>query len=274
MKRVILFLVGLFSTIFSLATVDSLSVSKVVSKADSTFYDNAVASPTVTFEKANGAFVSGQYPMSVALYESILDKGLHSTEVYFNLGNAYFQQNQIGKAVLNYTRASYRSPFDADVAYNLELAKAKSKDKIDVVPQFFLVRWFVSIGGLLNSNWWAVLSLFFLGITALGVASWLVLSDMRWRKVGFYSGLVMLFFTICSLGFSISSSEDEYESDSAVVINVAAPIKSSPSVGGKDIFILHEGAVVKVLQDLDGYSEIELSDGNKGWIASSAIERV
>lgn len=271
--RNIFLAIALLLTISTYAQSDSTALATPSSDVPETV-TTTDSTPEAMFDSANQAFIGGQYPMAVATYEAILNKGVHSPKLYYNLGNAYFQQGQIGKAILNYTRAKNLNPTDDDIAYNLELAKAKTKDKIDAVPQFFLVRWVASISELLNSNWWAVMAIIFFAITACGVVAWLVVNKMALRKLGFFVALLSMIFTVFSIGFSISAASDEYDGNQAVIINTAAPIKSSPSTSGKDLFILHEGTAVRVLQQLDGFSEIELTDGNKGWIATSAIELV
>lgn len=272
MKNIFL-AIALLLTISTYAQQDSTSIATPLSGVTETAATTD-STPEAMFDAANQAFIGGQYPMAVATYEAILNKGVHSAKLYYNLGNAYFQQGQIGKAILNYIRAKNLDPTDDDIDYNLELAKAKTKDKIDAVPQFFLVRWVAATAELLNSNWWAVMAIIFFAITACGVVTWLVVNNMAMRKLGFFVALLSMIFTVFSIGFSISAAADEYDGNQAVIVNTAAPIKSSPSTSGKDLFILHEGTSVRVLQQLDGFSEIELSDGNKGWIATSAIELV
>lgn len=283
MKKLIIVIISLITlSAFAQSGVDSLDQGALLETTTDSIANASIdvanpeigndGSPEAMFEAANQAFIAGQYPLAVARYEAILDKGVHSDKLYYNLGNAYFQQNQIGKAILNYSRAKNLAPFDDDIQYNLDLAKAKTKDKIEVMPQFFLVRWVGTLSGMLTSNVWAWGALAFFVLTALGTVLWLVSQKMGVRKVGFFVALFAMILTVSSIAFSVSASEDEYDSKEAVVINTAAPIKSSPSNGGKDIFILHEGTIVTVEQQLEGYSEISLADGNKGWIQSSAIE--
>lgn len=283
MKKLIIVIISLITlSAFAQSGVDSLDQGALLETTTDSIANASIdvanpeigndGSPEAMFEAANQAFIAGQYPLAVARYEAILDKGVHSDKLYYNLGNAYFQQNQIGKAILNYSRAKNLAPFDDDIQYNLDLAKAKTKDKIEVMPQFFLVRWVGTLSGMLTSNAWAWGALVFFVLTALGTVLWLVSQKMGVRKVGFFVALFAMILTVSSIAFSVSASEDEYDSKEAVVINTAAPIKSSPSNGGKDIFILHEGTIVTVEQQLEGYSEISLADGNKGWIQSSAIE--
>lgn len=234
--------------------------------------DTSLGGNQALWASANKAYIEGQYPQAVLDYEAILSSGEFSSALYFNLGNAYFQQNRLGKALLNYYRARNLDPTDEDILYNLETAQARTKDKIDPIPSFFLVRWIDSLGSLFSSNGWAVLSLSLFLICLVGIFVWLISGSLSLRKLGFFLGFIcgVLFFV--SLAYSYSLGREQLDESGGVVVNSAAPIKSSPSSGGTDLFILNEGTYLEVLQQLEDWSEIRVADGNKGWILSSAIE--
>ncbi|MEG2318855.1 MAG: tetratricopeptide repeat protein [Mucinivorans sp.] len=226
------------------------------------------------WEDGNAAFIAGQYPLSAATYEAILSKGEHSAKLYYNLGNAYFEQNQLGKAILNFTRAQNYNPTDEDINYNLALATARTKDKIEPVPEFFLQGWIRSAGYLLSGDGWSVVALALGLLVFTCVILWLVSSRMRLRKLGFAGAIVGSILFVVAIAYAQTALSRQKAQDSAIVMNTAAPVKSSPSDGGKDIFVLHEGTSVQVLQTVGTWSEIRIEDGNKGWIASSAIEQI
>lgn len=223
------------------------------------------------WERANGAYHTNEYANAAVLYEDILSTGQHSAKLYFNLANAYFKQNQLGRAILNYNRALLLDPADEDISYNLQLANARTIDKIEPVPQFFLKSWFLGLGDICSSDAWAVIALVLFAVALAGVIAWLVISDLRYRKLGFYTALVSVVFVVMSLVYSQIGYARRFQNKDAIVMNSAAPVKSSPSPGSTDIFVIHEGTKVEVLGELDSWSEIKLEDGNKGWIATSAI---
>ena len=134
----------------------------------------AFASPDI-LDDASEAYRKGDYKKSIELYEKViadhLAKGDESPEIYYNLGNAYFRDNQIGKAILNYNRALLLSPGDSDIRHNLRFANTRIEDKIVPSNHFFLTDWFNSIQHLFNSNTWGVIAivLFFLFLGCMGV---------------------------------------------------------------------------------------------------------
>ena len=224
--------------------------------------------------QANAAYSNGQFRLAVQLYEELLRQGVHSSKLYYNLGNSWFKQERMGKAILNYSRALLLDPTDEDTQYNLAMANVRIVDKIDSVPEFFLKTWFRKLGQSFSSDTWAVMGLVFLGITFAAVILWLLAATLPLRKLGFYGGIVALLLCIVSTLYAQNQRTRLLHSDEAIVMNLVAPVKSSPGAGSKDIFVLHEGTKVRMLEQLDGWTEIILSDGNKGWIASNAIEAV
>lgn len=226
------------------------------------------------WEWANAAYSNGNYRQAADWYEALLARGVHGVKLYYNLGNSWFKQGRMGKAILNYNRALLLDPTDEDTEYNLSLAQARIVDKIDTVPEFFLKGWLRRLGLTLGSNAWAVLGLVFLGAAFAGTILWLLSRTLVWRKVGFYGGIVAAGLCFLSVFYADFQRARLLHNREAVVMNLVAPVKSSPGTGGKDLFVLHEGTKVRMQEELDGWIEIVLSDGNRGWIASDAIEAV
>ena len=226
------------------------------------------------WSRANAAYSNGNYRQAVDLYDALLAQGVHSGKLYYNLGNSWFKQGRMGKAILNYNRALLLDPTDEDTQYNLAMANARIVDKIDTVPEFFLKSWLRDLGLLLGSDTWAVLGLVFLGIAFAAIILWLLSNTLALRKLGFYGGIVSLVFCLTATFYAHFQRTRLLHGAEAVVMNLVAPVKSSPGAGSKDIFVLHEGTKVRIQEQLDGWTEIVLADGNKGWIASNAIEAI
>lgn len=232
------------------------------------------ADSTSQWARANKFYMNDDYTAAILLYEEILGTHQHSAAVYYNLGNAYYKNGNIGKAILNYNRALQLDPSDQDIQHNLMLAQAKTIDKIEPVPQFFIKRWFMDLGGIFGSDTWAAMALVFFGVTLGGIILWLISSTLSLRKLGFYTSFLALVVTVASFVYSQINYTKQTSTEEAVVMNSAAPVKSAPSSTSKDLFLIHEGTKVRVVQSLDEWSEVLLEDGNKGWIAKSAIERI
>lgn len=226
------------------------------------------------WEKANNAYINSEYTRAIQLYEEILSEGDQSAKLFFNLGNGYFKQNMLGKAILNYNRAAMLDPSDEDIQYNLSLTTARTVDKIEAVPEFFLKTWLRKLGNIMSSNAWAISALILFGITLASIILWLISNAIQLRKLGFYTGFISFAICIVSLIYSHGAYSTANNGNLAVVMNTAAPVKSSPAASSKDLFVLHEGTKVSVGEFIDGWCEIRLEDGNKGWITEGAIEKI
>ena len=124
---------------------------------------------------ANTAYVNADYPAATEGYERLLGEGYESAQLYLNLGNAYFKRGMNGRAILNYRKALRLAPGDEDIRYNLSIAEARTQDRIESVPVFFVKRWIVSLGRSVGSNTWAVLSLVFFALMLFCTGVYLLL---------------------------------------------------------------------------------------------------
>ena len=219
------------------------------------------------------AYTAGDWDRALADWNDVAATGLRSKELYYNLGNAYFKNGETARAILNYERASRLDPSDADVRYNLEFARSLTQDRIDEVPEFILKTWIRKMGYLLSSNAWAVLSLVLLALALALVLLFLLGPSAGARRAGFFAGIAALLLALMGWGFARSQKAGAERHDSAIVLRPVTSVTSSPSAdAAKSLFILHEGTKVKVLDVVSGYTDIELSDGRRGWLPSADIE--
>ena len=231
--------------------------------------------PDSLWQAGVAAYSAGDWNQAVSDWSGVAAVGLRSKELYFNLGNACFKAGETARAILNYERALRLDPSDADIRYNLEFARNQTQDRIDEVPELILKTWARKVNYLLPSNAWAGLSLFFLA-AALALALLFLLGPTPGaRRAGFFTGLVALLLALAAWGFAHSQKTAAERHDTAIVMRPVTSVTSSPSnEAAKSLFILHEGTKVKVLDEVSGFSDIELADGRRGWIATGDIERI
>ena len=234
----------------------------------------ALSYPDSLWQAGVNAYTEGRYADAAADWQGILDAGLSSADLYYNCGNAWFKLGETGKAILNYERAARLDPSSADIRYNLEFARATTQDRIDTVPEFFLEAWGRKACYLLPSNVWAVLSIIFWALTLALALLFLLGPSTAARKTGFFAGIVTLLIALLGWDFAHWQKQEAETRDEAVVMRAVSPVKSSPSSdnAAKDLFILHEGTKVRLLDTVSGWHNIELSDGRQGWLRSSDVE--
>ncbi|MCD8186320.1 MAG: tetratricopeptide repeat protein [Rikenellaceae bacterium] len=141
--------------------------------------------PEKWWERANSAYTGGDYPEAILHYDSIRAQGYVSARLYYNLANAYYKDNQIGKAILNYNKALRLDPGNDDIKHNLAIANSYVRDRIDTVPEFFLKTWARELMYRAGTDSWAVMNLVFFALALALVLVYLLGRRMSWRKAGF-----------------------------------------------------------------------------------------
>ena len=218
------------------------------------------------------AYAAQQWNEAIGAWQEIAGRGLESAELYYNLGGACFKAGDIAHAVLWYERALKVDPSYTDARVNLEFVRGQLQDRIEEVPEFFLETWGRKACWLLPSGVWAVLFLIFLAGT-LAMLLLFLLGGSRGRRIGFFTGIVLLVLALLSLDFAFWQRTDARAGDGSVVTVPVAEIKSSPG-SGVSLFVLHEGTKVKVLDEVGEWDNIELADGRQGWMKKEYAERI
>lgn len=219
------------------------------------------------------AYTDGKFSDASAAWTSIEESGQKSAKLYYNLGNAWFKQGNYPKAILNYERALRLDPSYSDARYNLEFTSNFVQDKIEPVPEFILKSVARKVCYVMGSNAWAVIFLVLLAAALVMGLLFLLGSSVGKRRVGFYCGIVLLLLSAGALSFSIWQKSDSVKTDTAIVMSPVSSVKSSPSSGSsKDLFVIHEGTKVTILDEVGSWKNIALADGRQGWIPASDIE--
>ena len=227
-----------------------------------------------TFSRANGLFRDGKFSEAATVYESILAQDQASTEIYYNLANSYYRVGELGRAILNYERAKVLAPGDPDIEHNLDLANLRTLDRLERVPEIFLITWLRTIAAVLPFSVLVLLLtlswiLLFLALAVMNLAPGRRLGSwMRWTVLGSLLFLV-LFGSLVLVQVLEQSGHDD-----AIMLARVTTAKTSPDAESTDAFVIHEGLKVKLGDQVGEWVRITLSDGKVGWIRSGEFERI
>ncbi|MBO6056814.1 MAG: tetratricopeptide repeat protein [Bacteroidales bacterium] len=222
------------------------------------------------FAKANFYYNESQYDTALMIYEGIIEEGYVSAPLLYNIGNTYFKMRNYPMAILNYEKALKLEPNNDEIKQNLAIANALITDKIEPVPVFFMTRWWRSIGNLLSANGWAKASLKIFGILLVLLFFYFTARTKGTRKITFFTGILVLVIFICSIIFASQKHKYINEHNEAIVMTPTITVKSSPSSSGVDLFVLHEGTKVEIIDNTDKWDKIKIADGSVGWMPSSS----
>ena len=225
-------------------------------------------------EEANNAYNQGLYDSSINLYNQVLSQNVESAELYYNMGNAWFKKGEVPHAILFYEKAKKLKPNDEDIDYNLGVANSMIVDKIESVPKLFFQEWWNYFYNLFGADLWAVILLITWGMFILFAGIFLLSSSRRSKKLGFFLGIFFLLITIASYGLASQKYHHSISHKEAIIFTPTITVKSSPTITAVDLFVIHEGTKVKVLDRVDGWVKIKISNGSVGWVQEKSLEEI
>lgn len=275
MKKILFFVFGVWISIVSFgqgqAVKDSLqaivgdSIGNSLQQISSSLED-------ATKAEGDSAYMKNDYASAIQIYEALLNRG-EAADIYYNLGNSYYKAGDIAKAILNYERALLLQPGNGDIRANLEIARSKTVDKVEPVPEIFFVSWTKSLINSMSVDSWAVCGVVCFILLIVSLYLFIFSKQIVLKKAGFISGIVFLAVTILANVFANQQKDELTNRNSAIVINPSVTVRSTPSESGTSLFILHEGHKVGVKDgSMKDWKEIRLEDGKVGWVPVSAIE--
>lgn len=229
---------------------------------------------TLTKADADALYKAEKYTEAATAYESLL-KGHDgvSAPLYYNLGNAYYKLDNIPLAILNYERALLLEPGDGDIRANLALARGKTIDKVTPPSEMFFVTWWHNLCNSMSSHAWSVVAIVCFILMLGGILAYMFVPQLLVRKIGVYGAMLMLVLVILANFAGYSQSRAFAERNNAIVIAPAVSVKSSPNDSSTDLFLIHEGSKVEILDSsMKLWREVKFEEGKQGWIPLSAIE--
>jgi len=230
--------------------------------------------PDEAFTHGNELYRAGNYREAARQYEGILKSGYVSPEVYFNLGNSYYRTGELALAILSYERAGLLRPDDPDINHNLRLLYLKTVDRIEPVPEMFLVQWIRIAGSWLSPDtartiFLAGWILLFCALTAMYLTTHP--SVIRIARIAFFGAFIL---TILFAGMLGLQTFQDSSRNKAIITAQTVTAKTSPDTQGVDAFVIHEGLKVKLADAVGDWVKITLADGKVGWILSNQCERI
>jgi tetratricopeptide (TPR) repeat protein len=234
----------------------------------------ACAQVDTAWQKANALYTEGKYEEASNAYLQLEESGKANSSLFYNAGNAFYKQGEIAKAILYYERALRLAPDDEDARYNLELANMQTVDKIEPIPQFFLVAWIQSFCNIFDVDTWSIVGAALFALTLVLTLAMLFGQTPLRKKVSFTFAVACLSLSLVSTCIAAREKRHLSSHAEAIVYAPVTSVKASPDAGGVDLFVLHEGTKVELLETIGSWEKIKTADGNQGWLPTSAIENI
>lgn len=228
----------------------------------------------ITKQNADNEYAKKNYTQAIADYQELLKDGV-SADIYYNLGNAYYRTDNITQALLAYERAHLLSPGDADIRFNLEMARSKTIDKITPQSEMFFVTWYKALVNLMSVDGWAYTACLSLLIAIIAMLFYLFHGNDKVRAGGFYASITFIVIFILANIFAFEQRDLLINRTGAIITSPAVTVKNGPSANAGSAFVIHEGTRVDIIdKSLANWRSIRLADGREGWITTKQLEEI
>lgn len=233
---------------------------------------------------ADSAYINEQYGRAVELYNQALAENGPDARVYYNLGNAYYRNDNLGRAVLSYERALRIDPAMGDARHNLNFVRTRLEDRPED-DSSFLSNVHMSILTCMSANAWALTALVIF-VLLLGCVALYVFPNVVWmRKTGFFAGIILIFVFIYSLILAFGSAARARDHAEAVVVAPSTYLSSAPRAprnADDRAVALHAGTVVEITDSVPTpddpvspmWYNVKLNNSTQAWLRSSDVERI
>ncbi len=242
------------------------------------------ATPSSLNAQADSAYNKEDYSLAVSLYnESITNDGA-SSDIYYNLGNAYYRDGRLGKAIICYERSLALDPSNDEARINLDFVKTKIQD-IPEDDSSFLSNLHKSICSATSPDGWAWLTLG-LFITLLGtIALYIFSSDVLWRKIGFFGGAIIAVAFVYCLIIAWQTAGASSRHNEAIVIVPTTNMSSAPrSSRGKTekVVPIHEGTKIEIIDSISTpddphvgkWYNAKINNSTQAWLNADDVEKI
>ncbi len=233
---------------------------------------SALAQNEALFERANKSYNEGAYTAALENYETILAKGQHSAELYYNLGNAHYKLDQIAPSIYYFEKALLLKPNDKDIKNNLAYANNMTLDAIDEMPEMGLSKFTNELVNWLSFDQWAYAAVVLMILFVLLYIAFYFFNYSTRKRIAFILSLLCLLLSLLTAVLAFKGYSDFNNDQPAIVFESQINVKSEPNERGQTVFILHEGTKVNVLESLNGFQKIKIADGKQGWLPKESIK--
>ena len=224
------------------------------------------------FVSANNLYKNGKFSEAIELYKEVESKALVSSELYYNLGNSYYKLNKVGPSIYYYEKALKLNPLNEDVKNNLIFAKRLALDNIEQLPQTVLQKFNTNYLQKLSYNQWAVVVIVFSVLGSLLFLLFYFAEGSSKKRFYFTTSIVSFIILIASLFITYNQYNFSKNKVEAIVFAEKTEVRNAPTFNSEEVFTLHEGTKVLVLDAVDNWKKIKIIDGKIGWIIGNEIK--
>ena len=221
------------------------------------------------FVEGNQKYTEEHFKTALKSYESLIDSVHRSSEIYYNLGNAYYKTKKIGKAIWAYESALKIDPKNEDAKFNLEFVNLQAKDFIEQ-PKPALTDWLKRLLFGPQINLWAYISIGCSVALSLMILLFFMTKLRRRRNISLMGGMTFALLLIFSTVTAYFHKHSILSHTDGIIVTEKANVRLSPIEKANVSFVLLEGSKVKLLDENGEWLQIEF-DKNSGWVLKENV---
>ena len=226
------------------------------------------------FDKANKLYRSGHYEEALTAYLKIEKKGVHSDDLYYNIGNVHYKLNHIAPSIFYYEKALLINPQHQDAKNNLVFAQRMTIDAFESLPKSVFQKINNQIIYPIHYNYWAWIGVILGFMSSFFFLLYYFIGYTGRKRFFFTLSIISFFLFLISISFTIKAKHHDLSNQPAIVFSPKASVKTEPIITAIEIFDLHEGTKVQILEQVDNWYKIKLIDGKIGWIPYDDIKKI
>lgn len=226
------------------------------------------------FAEANTFYKVENYQRALDVYLAVEEQGYESSDLYFNLGNTYYKLNKVAPSIYYYEKALKVNPANEDAAFNLAFAKRMTIDVIEELPKSVFQKFTENVIQKLPFDTWALIAVIASFLTALFFLIYYFASSSR-RKLFYFNATILTFvIVLVTVFFAFYNFDTVQKNRTAIIFATSVEIKNAPTESSDEVFELHEGTKVVILDELDNWKKIKIADGKVGWIDDQQLKEI
>ena len=224
------------------------------------------------FSIGNRYFSIEKYDYALDAYLAILEK-VENPDLYYNIGNTYYRQGNLGQAIWAYEKGIQLSPLHKDLKYNLDFVNARVKDRIEVPKGILFIEMYRTIKRNVKLNdlllWGGIMMLL------ASFATFFKIFNILDNIFAYRMTVILFIFSLLLHMIALDKYWEISDKNEGIIISSIVNVRSAPiDRDEKIIFRIHEGLKVDIVQSQPGWFEIILLDGKKGWIEHQSLLRL
>lgn len=226
------------------------------------------------FESANEMYKQQNYEKAIEFYKTLEKRNLVSSELFYNIGNAHYKLNEVGPAIFYYEKALQLDPDNEDVKNNLVFAKRLALDTIEELPKTFFQKINSNYIQQLSYNEWAIAVIIFAFLGSILFLLFYFSNKPGAKRFFFVFSMFSYLLLIITFVITLNQHSLAGKSKIAIVFAEETEVMNAPTLNSEELFTLHEGTKVTVLDRVDNWKKIKLADGKIGWIIANEIKEL